>query len=107
MHKKKLHQLIWFIAMILFTFTAGEEDLSILIGEWNDLIYRVYYVLAAIQGTFIGGGVLYLFGARNAINEKNVYEIFLLFGLTWLFFSVLFAVIHDIFWLVVVHPFSW
>ncbi len=100
--KRRPHQFVWFVAMILFTVTAGAEALSILLGEWNEIIYRIYYVLAALQVSFMGGGVLYLFASRNVINERNAHRAILLFGFTWLFFSAMFATIYEIFWLVAI-----
>lgn len=100
--KRKPHQLVWIIALLLFTITAGAEGFSMLMGEWNELVYRLYYVLAAIQVSFMGGGVLYLFASRNVINERNAHRAILLFGFTWLFFSAMFATIYEIFLLVAV-----
>ncbi|UCG03361.1 MAG: hypothetical protein JSW11_05090 [Candidatus Heimdallarchaeota archaeon] len=88
--KRKPHQLVWAISMLLFTITAGFEGLSLLLGYWDPLIYKTYYVLAAVQVAIMGGGALYLFASRNIINEKNSGKAFILFGSVWTFFSFLF-----------------
>ncbi len=95
--KRKPHQFVWFIAMVLFTVTAGAEGLSLLLGHWNPFVYRLYYVLAAVQVSFMGAGVLYLLAVRNVINETNLHRAILLFGTIWLFFSYIFTTIDAIF----------
>lgn len=88
--KHKTYQLMWTIAMFLFFLTAGAEAFALIINHWYATVYRIYYVLAAIQVTFMGGGVLYLFGNRNVINERNSAKALFLFSLMWAFFSFIF-----------------
>ena len=33
--KRKAHQLVWSIAMLLFALTAGAEGFSIILGHWK------------------------------------------------------------------------
>ena len=89
LRKRKPHQLMWAIAMLLFMITAGAEAYSLLIGHWDPLFYKFYYVLTGIQVSFMGGGVLYLFANRKMIRETNSWISLLLFGGMWSFFSML------------------
>ncbi len=95
--KRKFHQLIWAIALFLFLITAGAEALALAIGEWNPIIYKAYYVLAAIQVTFMGGGVLYLFADRKVITQQNSWVWLLIFSLVWGLFGLLFLPRHSVF----------
>lgn len=88
--KRKPHQLIWAISMFLFTITAGFEGLSLLLGYWDPVIYRMYYILAAVQVAIMGAGALYLFASRNIINENNSGKALILFGGVWALFAFIF-----------------
>ncbi|MFX0124617.1 MAG: hypothetical protein ACFFAE_13375 [Candidatus Hodarchaeota archaeon] len=88
--KRKPHQLVWAISMLLFTITAGFEGLSLLLGYWDPLIYRLYYILAAVQVAIMGAGALYLFASRNIINEQNSGKALILFGAVWTLFAFIF-----------------
>ncbi|MHA2104666.1 MAG: hypothetical protein ACW981_14655 [Candidatus Hodarchaeales archaeon] len=91
--KRQTHQLIWAIAMLLFMVTAGAEALSYLLGFWDGMVYKIYYLFAAIQVTAMGGGVLYLFGNRNVIHKDNSWIALVIWGAVWVFFSYLWYVI--------------
>ncbi len=97
--KKKVHQLVWGIAMLLFLLTAGAEALAIALGYWNPIVFKIYYVLAAIQVPFMGGGVLYLFAERNVINGKNSWKALIIFSLIWALFGFLFASRDQVFYI--------
>ena len=88
--KRKAHQLVWAISMLLFMVTAGAEGLSLLLGNWDPLIYKIYYVLAAFQVSIMGAGALYLFASRNMINKTNSGFMLILFGIVWSFFGFIF-----------------
>ena len=100
MRKRKLHQLVWAISMLLFMVTAGAEGLSLLLGVWDPTIYTIYYLLAAIQVSFMGAGALYLFTSRNMINKTNAGKMFVLFGFVWVFFGFMFQFRASIFLLI-------
>lgn len=97
--KRKFHQLVWGIAMLLFLVTAGAEALALALGYWNPIIYKIYYVLAAIQVPFMGGGVLYLFAERNVINGNNSWKALIIFSLIWSLFGFLFASRDPVFYI--------
>ncbi|MHA1911934.1 MAG: hypothetical protein ACTSYA_09580 [Candidatus Kariarchaeaceae archaeon] len=103
LRKRKIHQLMWSIGMFLFFVTAGAEALSYFIGEWEPTIYRLYYVLAAYQVTFMGIGVLYLLAGREVINGSNLHKPLIIFGSVWLFFGLIFLT-RSMLFLVVIIP---
>jgi len=100
--KRKLHQLVWAISMLLFMVTAGAEGLSLLLGYWDPTIYIVYYLLAAIQVSIMGAGALYLFTSRNMINKTNAGKMFVLFGMVWVLFGLMFQFRASIFLLILI-----
>ncbi|PWI48102.1 hypothetical protein CEE45_08025 [Candidatus Heimdallarchaeota archaeon B3_Heim] len=102
LRKRKLHQLVWAISMFLFMITAGAEGLSLLLGRWDPFIYRIYYLLAAIQVSVMGAGALYLFANRQIINEENTGKALVLFGIIWTFFAFIFQFRASIFLVVLV-----
>lgn len=61
--RKKMHQLIWTISFLLFTFAAFAEFYSEVAG-WNPTLYRFYYVSAASLVAFMGAGTVYLLANR-------------------------------------------
>lgn len=105
--KRGMHQLMWSIAMLLFFLTAGAEALALGIGKWIPVIYRLYYVLAAIQVPFMGAGVVYLFASRSVINEKNSAIASLLHGFPWILFGLLFLPQSPVFWLILIPASIW
>ena len=62
--RKKMHQLVWTISFLLFTFAAFAEFWSEIAG-WNPLLYRFYYVSAASLVAFMGAGTVYLLANRG------------------------------------------
>ncbi len=98
--KKKPQQLMWSISMFLFFITAGAEAVSLITGNWNTMVYRTYYLFAAIQVSLMGVGLLYLFTRRNVIHGRNAAKAVLIFWGIWLLFSSLFIARDPIFYLV-------
>jgi len=68
--RKKTHQLIWAIALLVAVFAIFSEFYSELWG-WPVLLYRVYYVSAASLVAWLGLGTAYL------ILPKRIAHIFL------------------------------
>ncbi|MHA1941944.1 MAG: hypothetical protein ACXACP_05230 [Candidatus Hodarchaeales archaeon] len=102
LRKRKLHQLVWALSMLLFMVTAGAEGLSLLLGTWDPFIYRIYYLFAAVQVAVMGAGALYLFASRQIINEANAGKALVLFGFIWTFFAFIFQFRASIFLVVLV-----
>ena len=100
--KHKPHQLVWAVSMFLFCITAGAEAFSLIYGSWNSIVYRTYYLFAAIQVSLMGGGLLYLFTSRNIINERNSGKASIIFGIVWVLFSALFIERSPIFYAVLI-----
>lgn len=95
--KRKPHQLAWSISMFLFFITAGAEAVSLLLGNWNTLVYRIYYLFAALQVSVMGVGLLYLFTRRRVIHGRNSAKAVIIFWLIWLLFSAMFVARDPIF----------
>ncbi|MFW9856451.1 MAG: hypothetical protein ACFFFG_15470 [Candidatus Thorarchaeota archaeon] len=91
LRKRKTHQLVWGIALLMVVVVMGAEALSYFLGEWNPWLYRIYYVLAAFQVTILGTGVIYLLRSRELINEQNTFGGLLIFGGIWLVFGIPFT----------------
>jgi hypothetical protein len=82
--------------------TAGAEGLSLLLGTWDPFIYRIYYLLAALQVSVMGAGALYLFANRQIINEANTGKALVLFGFLWTFFAFIFQFRAPIFLIILI-----
>ncbi|MCE7733807.1 MAG: hypothetical protein GPJ54_02945 [Candidatus Heimdallarchaeota archaeon] len=100
--KRRPHQLVWSVSMFLFFITAGAEAVSLIIGSWNPIVYRTYYLFAAIQVSLMGGGLIYLFTTHNVINERNAAKASIIFGSVWVLFSNLFLQRDNIFLVVLI-----
>lgn len=61
--RKKPYQLIWSIALFMFTLAAFFEFYAGALG-WPPLMYRIYYVTAASLVAYLGLGTLYLLTPR-------------------------------------------
>ncbi|MCY3410635.1 MAG: hypothetical protein INQ03_03260 [Candidatus Heimdallarchaeota archaeon] len=96
--KRKPQQLFWSISMFLFCITAGAEAVSLIVGNWNTMVYRTYYLLAAIQVSLMGAGLLYLFTRRNVIHGRNAAKAVLIFWGIWLLFSSMYISRDPIFY---------
>ena len=68
--RKKVHQLIWTIALLITVFGIFSEFYSEIWG-WPVLLYRLYYVAAASLVAFLGLGTAYL------ILPKRIAHVFL------------------------------
>jgi hypothetical protein len=67
LQRRGLHQLIWAIALAVFSFAAFCEFYSEVRG-WPVLLYRVYYVAAAALVAYLGQGTIYLIWKRRVGN---------------------------------------
>ncbi len=63
--RKKTHQLMWTIALIVWTI-AVEAELIATLNGWSPLIYRTYYATGALMiPAWLGMGTLYLVAPRR------------------------------------------
>ena len=63
--RKKMHQLMWGIALALWTLGVGAEFLATL-GDWSVWTYRAYYIAGALLiPAWLGLGTLYLVAPRR------------------------------------------
>ena len=59
--RKKMHQLMWGIALVLWALGVGAELVATLNGGWADPVYRLYYTTGALLiPAWLGMGTLYL-----------------------------------------------
>lgn len=66
--RRKMHQLMWGIALVLWTIGVGAEFFATL-SEWSLLTYRAYYVAGALLiPAWLGLGTLYLVTSRRLAN---------------------------------------
>ncbi len=63
--RRKPHQLAWAIGMFIYGFSAGIEAYSEFSQSWNPLVYRFYYVMAAVLVLYLGLGTVYLIFKRR------------------------------------------
>jgi hypothetical protein len=80
LHRRKLHQLLWAIALAMFSLTAFFEAYSE-VADWNVPIYKVYYVMAAFQVFLLGAGTIFLFHSRGIVKGRWVPYSLLSYGL--------------------------
>ena len=78
--RRKIHQLVWTIAMSFYAITAFAEFLMNpeLLGI-NESIFRLYYVLAAPLVGLLGAGVLFLLVQKKIANGYLLITIILSF----------------------------
>ncbi len=67
LQRRGMHQLIWSIALFVFSFAAFCEFYSEMWG-WPVLLYRFYYVSAAALVAYLGLGSIYLIWKRKVGN---------------------------------------
>lgn len=59
--RRKMHQLMWTIAIALWTIGVAAETVATLSGAWSTFIYRAYYATGALLiPAWLGMGTLYL-----------------------------------------------
>ncbi len=85
--RKKMHQLVWTISFLLFTFAAFAEFYSEVAG-WNPTLYRLYYVSAASLVAFMGAGTVYLLANRGLAHGFLVLIVAITAAMLWRAFSV-------------------
>lgn len=67
--RRKIHQIVWTIAMLFYTLSALMEFLMNpdVLGP-NITLFRIYYVLSAPIAGFLGAGVVYLLASKKIAN---------------------------------------
>ncbi len=63
--RKKMHQLMWGIALVVWVIAVGAE-FAATVDQWTPLIYRLYYATGALLiPAWLGMGTLYLVAPRR------------------------------------------
>lgn len=63
--RHKPHQLAWAAGMFIYGAAAAIETYSEFTQSWNPLVYRFYYVMAAVLVLYLGLGTVYLIFQRR------------------------------------------
>jgi hypothetical protein len=59
--RRKFHQLLWSIALLVWTIAVGAETIAAYRDTWDPLTYRFYYAFGALLvAPWLGAGSLYL-----------------------------------------------
>jgi hypothetical protein len=67
--RRRVHELIWGIAFMLFAIAAGSEAYSDIVGAWTPLTAQLFYLFGAILNVgFLGIGSVYLLYSRRVAN---------------------------------------
>jgi hypothetical protein len=67
--KRRLHELIWGIAFLMFAIAAASEFYSDAAGGWTPISARLFYLFGAILNVgFLGVGTVYLLFSRRVAN---------------------------------------
>lgn len=75
LQRRKLHQLIWTIALAIWTLAVATEWLAA-VGGWTTLVYRTYYATGALQvPAWLGLGTLYLVASRRVATPSAIFLI--------------------------------
>ena len=65
--RRKTHQLLWAIGLLMYAVAAVMEAVSEGTGHWDALVYRIYIVLAASLVGFLGAGSFYLLSRTRTL----------------------------------------
>lgn len=67
--RRKMYQLMWGIALLLWTFGVLAELIATVNGSWAAPIYRLYYITGALLiPAWLGMGTLFLIAQHRLIN---------------------------------------
>lgn len=75
LERRKVHQLIWTIALGIWTVAVAMEAVAAVSG-WSPIVYRIYYATGALQvPAWLGLGTIYLIASRRIANASAVFLI--------------------------------
>jgi hypothetical protein len=67
--RRRMYQLIWGIALVMWTLAVGAELVATLNGGWSAVLYRMYYATGALLiPAWLGMGTLFLVVQQKWIN---------------------------------------
>ncbi|WP_243028653.1 hypothetical protein [Thermus albus] len=80
--RPSLHNALYSLGLLLFALAVSAELLAKLLGAWNPLLYRLWYLTGAMHGvTFLGLGSLALLNPKAARGLLWGLAPFILYGL--------------------------
>ena len=94
LERKKTHQLVWTIGLLMYTLAALAEFLSEMLG-WSASLYRFYYLLAPSLVAVLGLGSLFLLKDKRFARVFAAYTAILFVG--FLYFVATTNVNTDVF----------
>jgi hypothetical protein len=63
---RKTHQLLWTVALFVWTLAVLAETASAIRGRWDPMSYRIYYAFGALMvASWLGAGTLFLVAPRR------------------------------------------
>lgn len=66
LQRRRLHQLLWAVALAVWTGAVLAEAIAAYNGAWNPTTYRVYYLFGALMvAPWLGAGSLFLVASRR------------------------------------------
>ncbi len=74
--RRKMHQLVWSIGLLMFSLAALSEFLSEVLG-WSEGLYRFYYALAPSLVAVLGLGSLFLLADKRPAKAFAIYTLLL------------------------------
>lgn len=72
--RRKPQQLLWSLALFVWTIAVAAEMSATLQGEWTAFTYRIYYAFGALMvAPWLGAGSLFLIASRRLANGYAIF----------------------------------
>nr|WP_290667602.1 hypothetical protein [Ardenticatena sp.] len=66
MERRKPHQLLWAMALLIWTIAVSAEVMTTIAGVWTPFTYRLYYAFGALMvAAWLGAGSVFLVASRR------------------------------------------
>jgi len=66
LERRKPHQLLWAIALLIWTIAVSAEVIATIAGVWTPFTYRLYYAFGALMvAAWLGAGSVFLTASRR------------------------------------------
>lgn len=66
LERRKPHQLLWAIALLIWTIAVSAEVIATIAGVWTPFTYRLYYAFGALMvAAWLGAGSVFLVASRR------------------------------------------
>lgn len=72
--RRKLQQLLWSFALLVWTIAVAAELSATIQGEWTAFTYRIYYAFGALMvAPWLGAGSLFLIASRRLAKGFTIF----------------------------------